>query len=330
MAERKVAKNKMFELMRNGYPSDHPEVKALDLRQKILKLLANSYYGAMSEKGFIFYNENMGPAITYTGQLIIAATMTSFEAFLSNNLWIRNANQLATHIFSSIEKANGRLPSEEWGNHPLAETVTKEAVIEHLLDACAPNWDALTAIHSYIDTLSQEDLWALYLKGNPYFFLQFEKAQDLLTTSLSGEIREADPGKIAKHHPEGKVALDTLSVGMLDWVAVHWQHFDMPRVVAEMERRSVILVDTDSNFLGLDPWMNYLGEAYDLSEATEDELLTGLNVMVYLLRLVNDHYMALLTKNLQIQEDKRYLINFKSEFVIARMILTNGKKNYAA
>jgi hypothetical protein len=330
MKERKVSKNKMFELMRAGYPESHPEVKALDLRQKILKLLANSYYGAMSEKGFIFYNENMGPAVTYTGQLIIAATMTSFEAFLSNNLWIRNADQLATHISTSLKQANGRSPFEEWGNHPLAEGVTRESLVAHLLSACAPGWDALSCINRYLDKLSDDDMWTLFLRGNPYFFLSFEKAQDLLTVALNGEIREADPGKIEKHHPDGKAALDKLSAGMLDWVAVHWQHFDMPRVVTEMERRSVILVDTDSNFLGLDPWMNWLGENYDLSEATEDEMLTGLNVMVYLLRLVNDHYMALLTKNLQVQENKRSLINFKSEFVIARMILTNGKKNYAA
>ena len=42
MDTRKVAKNQMFELMREGRSPDDPEVKALDQRQKIFKLLANS------------------------------------------------------------------------------------------------------------------------------------------------------------------------------------------------------------------------------------------------------------------------------------------------
>ena len=63
MKTRKVAKNQMFDLMRDGRPPEDPEVKALDQRQKIFKLLANSFYGAYGEKGFHFYNEALGPAV---------------------------------------------------------------------------------------------------------------------------------------------------------------------------------------------------------------------------------------------------------------------------
>ena len=42
MKTRKVAKNQMFDLMRAGKHESDPEVKALDQRQKIFKLLANS------------------------------------------------------------------------------------------------------------------------------------------------------------------------------------------------------------------------------------------------------------------------------------------------
>jgi DNA polymerase elongation subunit (family B) len=48
MKTRKVAKNQMFDLMRDGRSPDDPEVKVLDQRQKIFKLLANSFYGAKS------------------------------------------------------------------------------------------------------------------------------------------------------------------------------------------------------------------------------------------------------------------------------------------
>ena len=67
MKTRKVAKNQMFDLMRAGRSPDDPEVKALDQRQKIFKLLANSFYGAYGEKGFHFYNEALGPAVNFCG-----------------------------------------------------------------------------------------------------------------------------------------------------------------------------------------------------------------------------------------------------------------------
>jgi hypothetical protein len=76
--------------------------------------------------------------------------------------------------------------------------------------------------------------------------------------------------------------------------------------------------------------MEWLTSYFDYSDADEDCLLTGLNSMVYLLRLMNDYQMACLTRNLGVPEHKRKLINFKSEFVIARMVLTDGKKNYTA
>ena len=76
--------------------------------------------------------------------------------------------------------------------------------------------------------------------------------------------------------------------------------------------------------------MEWLRENAGLEGAEEDVQLTGMNVMVYLLRLMNDDQMAELTKNLGVPEEKRRLINFKSEFVISRMVLTNGKKHYTA
>ena len=63
MKTRKVAKNQMFDLMREGRSPDDPEVKALDQRQKIFKLLANSFYGAYGERGFHFYDPALGPAV---------------------------------------------------------------------------------------------------------------------------------------------------------------------------------------------------------------------------------------------------------------------------
>lgn len=332
MDSRKIVKNKMFDLMREGRPTDDPEVKALDQGQKIWKLLANSFYGAYGEKGFHFYDPAMGPAVTYTGQLIIASTLYGFESFLGGNFWLRNADEMARHIAECLRLAGSSEidVEEEWGEHPDQNMFTHEWVVDRLVDGSAPGWDARRIAQALVEGMDEKQLKALALRGNVYAFMDFPVAGDLLFTSLNGEIREADPGKIAKHHPDGKVALEQLSEGLLKWVALPWMPADMPRLVGAMTRRVVTLTDTDSTFLNLGPWMEYVARHYDVEAMSEDERLTALNVIIYLLRLFNDHQMWELTKNLGVPEDRRRLINFKSEFVIGRMVLTNGKKHYAA
>lgn len=330
LAQRKVLKNRMFDLMREGRPPEDAEVKALDQGQKIYKLLAVSFYGAYGEKGFHFYNDALGPAVTFTGQLIIASTLYGFESFMMNNLWLRNPNEMARHVAICVGQCEGGDPREEWGDHPQVPEVTPEMVVDRLIDASAPGWDSRTCAEGLVVGLPESALWAILFRGNPFQFLGFPRAQELLITALNGKISEADPGKMEKHHPEGKLAIEALWEGMSRWVAIHWMPADMPRLIGEMTRRVVILTDTDSTFLNLLPWMEWLRASFELPENDEDQMLTCLNVMVYLLRLVSDFQMGELTKNLGVPEDKRRMINFKSEFVISRMVLTNGKKNYVA
>ena len=250
---------------------------------------------------------------------------------MSGNLWLRDADEMARHVSVCLQQCAGEDPQTEWGEFPgLDEAINEDYVVAKLADSSAPGWDAEGYARKLVAGRPFHQLAAIALRGDPYTFMFFPLAGELLQTALSGEIREADPDKLKKHHPEGKAAMERLWQGLKKWVAVAWTPPDMPRIVGEMRRRVVILTDTDSTFLNLHPWMEWLRENAGLEGAEEDVQLTGMNVMVYLLRLMNDDQMAELTKNLGVPEEKRRLINFKSEFVISRMVLTNGKKHYTA
>lgn len=67
MDERKVVKKEMIKLIGSGVPKSDIRVKVLDQRQKVLKLLANSFYGAYAEKSFIFYNQDAAPSVNICG-----------------------------------------------------------------------------------------------------------------------------------------------------------------------------------------------------------------------------------------------------------------------
>ena len=244
MDRRKVEKNAMFDMMRAGRSPDDSEVKAKDQAQKILKLLANSYYGAMGEKGFIFYDPDNGPATTYTGQLIIASTLYGFETFLTNNCWLENADELTRHVACCLRHtAEVGNPEDEWGAHPLADAITEDAVIDALVEACAPTWEARPVAEELVRGRSKHDLWSLALRGDPHAFMQFPRALDLLDVAIAGEIREADPGKLAKHHPDGKAAIEALWEGMRRWVMVPQVPGDLPRRITRIRRKTVILVN---------------------------------------------------------------------------------------
>ena len=250
---------------------------------------------------------------------------------MAGNLWLRNPDEMARHVSLCLLATEGRDPQDEWGEHPgLMDAIDEELIVAKLVDASAPGWPAEECARKLVAGRSKLELVALALRGDPYTFMTFPETYQLLTVAMSGEIHEADPGKLEKHHPKGKAAMERLWDGLRDWVAVPWMPTDMPRLVAQMQRRTVILVDTDSTFLNLHPWMKWVEENCDHDMQDEGKRLTAMNVMVYLLRLMNDWQMWALMTNLGVPEHKRRLINFKSEFVISRMVITGGKKHYTA
>ena len=322
---RAVVKEQMFDLIRAGRALDDPEVKAKDQAQKIYKLLANAYFGATGEQGFHFFDPIIGPAITYCGQLETSATLWTFEAFLGGNLWLGDADEMARHAAECALHCDGADPAE-WG----LVSPDDADLVDLLVRASASGWDSRAAAEELVTRLPGSVKLALAYRGRPYDFLGSERAMALLDAAVGGEIREADPKSLAKHHPEGKAALEELWGGLRLWVAVPWLPGDLPRRASTMRRRVVILCDTDSTFLHLGPWMDWVRTRYDLTACTAEERLTALNSIVYVLRLLSDDVMGRLTAHLQVPEDRRWLINYKSEFVIARMMLTGGKKHYAA
>jgi hypothetical protein len=323
LSMRGVVKKQMFKLISEGHPKKSPEVRALDQAQKIWKLLANAFYGALSEKGFHFRDEAGGPAITYCGQLIISATLWGFESFLTGNYWLRDADELARHVAACIHVGAGELPTATWGDLNGEPDVAQAA--DALVAHCAPGWNARPVAEALMATLCPEALWAVVLRGDPFTFASFPRAHNLIEQALAGEVTVE--GQL-QWTPDAKAALDELAAGMLRWVAPPWLPGDLPHRVAEMRRRAVVLTDTDSTFISLALWRRHLEAEHGVT--TPAQRLTGLNCMIHVITALSGYQMELLTRNLGVPEDKRSLIRFKNEFVIDRMALTGGKKHYVA
>ena len=93
MDTRKVEKKAM-----NAYPEDSLEYAMHDRGQKVYKLMANSFYGVLSQSSFVFFNRLLGPSITYQGVGIITSSMVAMEAFLANNVKFQTFDDIVVFI----------------------------------------------------------------------------------------------------------------------------------------------------------------------------------------------------------------------------------------
>ena len=312
MEERTVVKKQMFSVLdSNKGNTKDPLYKSLDQSQKIYKLLANSFYGAYGEKRFHCYDKKAAPAITYTDQIITTTILLSFESFLGNNPAIESEDELLKHIFHCYKETGGVNPSEELGDCPF-DFFKDKSIIDYLKEQCVFKWSQ--EFEEKVDSLirTEEDKFSLLFRGKPYmFFDSFPYVHELY---------------ISCH--EDKDNINKLWNCLKKWVIFPWLHHNATNRVNRLKRKVAILSDTDSTFINLEPWVNYGWERLGEGEMEQEDLLCLIDVATKLLKLYTEERLERICYALQIPEDHHWLIEFKNEFLISRMLLTEGKKHY--
>lgn len=69
-----------------------PKIKSLDVKQKTVKVIANSLYGILGNRYFSFYDPDLAEAITLTGQVVIKSVKMFVDNFLNRALKTSNIN----------------------------------------------------------------------------------------------------------------------------------------------------------------------------------------------------------------------------------------------
>jgi DNA polymerase elongation subunit (family B) len=85
--QRKEAKNKMMELKKEYEETKNadllPRISALDIRQTVKKILANSLYGCLGNPAFTYSSPELATAVTVTGQVIIRTAENSMNDYIN-------------------------------------------------------------------------------------------------------------------------------------------------------------------------------------------------------------------------------------------------------
>ena len=354
---RKAVKKKMFQV--EDKTSD--KYKDLDREQLNWKILVNSYYGASGMPKSAFYSQYSGPATTGVAQSVISTTETLFESFLVDNFKFIDINE-AFHYMNTILETDYEL--EDWVVHATRDDLFDRIVSMFYDDVYTDEYGEL--IRRYIEHLSIEDVTKIYYKNQ---FMEFTRVHDNIRDFydvLFSSVRNLKYAKTIDDIPEDLVnkfggdeeevvksynsyvnnqyfmdpnsppetvteVLDKLNKIYMKYVYHPFMVIDRIYRLKFFNRKTVCIVDTDSNILAMDTWVDFcntylLRGEYGRSE--ENNTFIMINTIAYFITNAVGKTLEVYGEHSNIPEDFRPRFNMKNEFYFNKLIIGRKKKRY--
>lgn len=330
---RKANKKKMFQAKEAG---NNELAKFYNTRQKVDKIFANSWYGVAGQAQSAFYNLFVALSITGKGQSIISTAMTTFERFLANNILFNGLDACLTFIVTVQRETDAKKkalqPLASRDGKILGANVTVEETAEYLVNQFANKRAGRAAKASILAVLGQLDqptLNRVYYKNNLFAFFSRPKPMALLDRTLGGVDEFKNPEKVPV---EIEKDLKGLWSWLEEYVFYNYGTHNRIKTLKTIRRKAVITVDTDSNFLNIEPFYKFVQANSKHEVRDEDDSMTFkiISVMAYFLSNVITKSFAKYTEQCNVPEDHRPIIAMKNEFLMKRVVLTSRKKNYAS
>ena len=325
MSERKIYKNIQFEGLR-----DHDEAKeSLGARtQKTFKLLNNAYYGITSEPNSQFYNDVICASITYTGYQVITSSILAFEMLLSNNVKYNNMNELLIflgRIVKDHDKEEGNIlkvidKDKVKSTQEVYDYVKSEIVTFKL------NKDEKDILKAFLKKCNKEEINRIYYTNNLYKFLDNEICGKLIHELIQADV--LNPNKISD---ELKETVNKLWELIRKYVCYNYNILNRAERCLTMTRKSILTIDTDSNFVYLNPYFKYCQNRFsDIDYSQDIKWFSTINSAVLFLSKFIQMALDKFTSSCNVPENERPTINMKNEFLYSRLLLTRNKKQYTA
>ena len=360
LTERDVAKKEKFNYMNKANSENDLEKKneyfelskKKDLEQGRLKVIANSEYGVSGLPSSWFFNMACASATTARGQALISTAFNAFEDFLSDSVTFDNMDECVNFILNIInEKSSRPKKDSRW----IVDKDLSE-VVERLRSKFTISEDCdITLIRKILLNLDQEDLNRIYYKSNIYeFFRNSKRARQLIKNIVQSHNKFMDP----KNPPKAiKNDLDKLRSAVIEYVHYNYQFINRVNRLKMRKRKSVVVIDTDSNFINLGPWVNFVKDEIlsgyvNISKRTiidgrhvidsrnkykknsyitkEQELFRIINSMVNIIDEVIGRVLKDFLHRCNIPENNPGNTSMKNEFLYTRILITNAKKHYQA
>ena len=329
-----MALRKQYKKERQKYERGTKEWVDMDNAQLNTKIALNSLYGVTGYAKFLLYNIFLAESVTTMGKNIISVAANGFENFLSDNIKFCEVDEL----FEYITNIANEYERDYKGKFELSlvcgeNYVSPADVTERLLGKCA--FSIETSVRHHVEMMVKNadyDLQLmLYFKNN---FLEFNrvpniKAKIMFIISNTPELKVPDIDKLPSE--ETKNALNDLWKFYDAFVFYNWPIYDKVRKMAYGTRKSVLYIDTDSNFVSLQAWVHQVRDEFfegHYSQSKDEFMFVCANVATIFLSFVVDRNLKMLATSMQVSPNYRKYLSMKNEFFFKRILFTDVKKRY--
>lgn len=298
--------------------------------QLATKIIINGLYGCHGYEGFILFNKFLAESITNIGRQIICTAVMAFENFLSGSIKYNTEEEVYQHISNICGEYD---PKMDYEFFVLDEDINQK-IFDRIMNICAftPSSAFLDHIKIMIDGLNYGQKVLLYYKNNLYEFSRlpfiYDKLQYIMTNL--DELKKPDINDIKD--PQIVNYIKEIWTFYEAFVLYDYPIYDRVRKAMFTDRNSVLYVDTDSNFIGLNQWVEFsknevLHNVYRQGEK-EVEFMS-VNIAAIFLAEVIDRELHTLCKHMGTHKEHADRLKMKNEFYNSRMLFTEGtKKRY--
>jgi len=364
--KRKIDKSLAFKYKQEG---DDDKYLYYNTLQKTRKIFNNSLSGAYAAKGTILYNPSGHYTLTSTTRSVTSIGNSVTESMIASNKHFKDYNVTINYISAIVTNIDMSKIEKVLLKYDFIRP-TAEQVMDEILYSTRSYWKSAVyenKILEYLKTLNSIELSAVcYLndinavrKYNNKFMMEFlsklskrvttgsqDPLKDILNTSpavtnLISHICASDIKGMDVNYKklEGTDTLMILASTALnasntliqygDFIRTFFATDVMPPTIAyikDMYRDTIILSDTDSTCGSYDSWVKwYFGKM----EFTSRAIALSASVMTINTQII-DHYLQVLTANMNMPVENRPLIKMKNEFFWDLFTTASVSKHYFA
>lgn len=329
IAAKQVERN-AYKKQRKNYPDDSDEWAYYDILQNATKIIINSLYGVHGYDGFILYNRFIAESITNIGRQIITTAVMTFEMFLANGIKYNTEEEVYKHVTNVCNEFNEKVDYSIF----VIDNIDHK-VVKRLLDVCAfePSDEFILTLEGMVKNMNYGQKVLLYYKNNLYEFTSLPFIADKLRYIITNLDELKAPDKKRIKDDQIIQYIDEIWEFYQMFVLYDYPIYDRVRKAMYTDRTNVLYVDTDSNFLGLNKWVNFLHHDIMCDQINKEEAefnFIAVNLMAMFLSNVIDHGLQCLCKHMNTKKEHAVRLNMKNEFYLSRIIFTDAKKRYVS
>lgn len=301
-------------------------------KQMNTKIVTNALYGVFGYAKFILHNLFLAESITRMGRVIISTAACGFENFLADNIKFCCSSELFEYVNTIIDEYEENYKTS-FDFSIMGAHVTTEDVMKRLMDKCGFPIPANVEGHlrAIVDRLDNGCKLLLYYKNNFFKFNRIPIIKEKIMHIMSNidELRLPSIDEIKDISIRNEV--EDLWKFYDTFVFFNHPIYDSVRKMAYGTREAVLYIDTDSNFIALNRWVQQIKQEFFGGNYTQDDkefTFICANIITIFLSIVVDRNLKMLAKNCNITDEWAKYLSMKNEFFFRRILFGEVKKRY--